>query len=266
MRHSFAPRLALAVLTWVGVPCFAADPVAPATMPAAKADDVPALIKQLGSDDPKVRDAATRQLRRLGQVAVPALNEARGSDDPEVAGRAEMLVRQIQADGESPAASARRDVPRLVRPPIVVPERVARGRMIREVNTVDGGKRIKIREDAEGLTITTLEKTPGGAEVTRTTKVKDAAALKREFPELYPLYEKHVGGLGVGLAPREAEINPFDADGNIDVDRMLEEARRIVEEHRPMIEEQRRLANEQLREARRQLQEQIRQLKEEGER
>jgi hypothetical protein len=272
MRCFPTPVLVVAVATALaGHRSFGVEPATaptPTATETASADDVPALIKQLGADDPKTRDAATRQLRRLGQIAAPALTEAEKSDDPEVAGRAELILRQIRQDGQPvrPGAGGR------VRSPLPVPRLAPVGRRapaaaeVREVDTVDGGKRVKIREDGDGVSVTTVEKTPGGAEVTRTTKARDAAALKREFPEVYPLYEKHAAGLRAGVvavAPGDVEINPLDADGNIDVDRMLEQARRIVEEHRPMIEAQRRLADEQLREARRQLDEQVRQLREE---
>ena len=244
----------------------AADPA-----PAPKGDDVPALIKQLGADDPKVRDAATKELRRLGQIAKPALTEARGSDDPEVASRADLILRQIQQDAQPsrPAAPAppmvRVRPPMIVRPPLVAP-RIApvepRGN-VREVNTVDGGKRVKIREDADGVSVTTVEKTPAGSEVTRTIRTKNADALKREFPDVFPLYEKHAAGLREAAPERlgGALIDPLDALGNVDVEQMLAEARRIVEAQRPMIEEQRRLIHEQMREARRMLEDQLKELR-----
>ena len=269
MRHGIAAALAgLALIAVFGVRASAAEP---ATAPVAKADDVPALIKRLGADDPKVRDAATQQLRRLGQIATPALTEARGSDDPEVASRADLILRQIQQDAQpsppartvTPPPMVRVRPPRLVLPPPGAPRLAPRGN-VREVNTVDGGRRVKIREDADGLSVTTVEKTPGGSEVTRTIRTKDAEALKREFPDVYPLYEKHAAGLR-GAEPARlggALIDPLDASGNVDVERMMEEARRMIEEHRPLIEEQRRLIDEQMREARKLFEDQLSELRE----
>ena len=268
MRHNIATALAgLALIAVLGVRASAAEPA-----PVTKADDVPALIKQLGADDPKVRDAATQQLRRLGQIATPALTEARGSDDPEVASRADLILRQIQQDAQ-PARPApmppmvRVRPPMVVRPPLIAPRiaPVAPRGNVREVNTVDGGKRVKIREDADGVSVTTVEKTAGGSEVTRTIRTKNAEALKREFPDVYPLYEKHAAGLRGAEPARlgEALIDPLDAAGNIDVERMLGEARRMLEEQRPLIEEQRRLIDERMREARKLLEDQLRDLREE---
>lgn len=270
MRRSIAAALAgVALIAVLGVRGFAAEPT---TAPVVKADDVPSLIKQLGADDPKVRDAATQQLRRLGQIATPALTEARGSDDPEVASRADLILRQIQQDAQ-PARPARPATPMVrvrppmvVRPPLIAPRiaPVAPRGNVREVNTVDGGRRVKIREDADGVSVTTVERTAGGSEVTRTVRTRDAEALKREFPDVYPLYEKHVAGLRGAEPARlgEALIDPLDAAGNIDVERMLGEARRMIEEQRPLIEEQRRLIDEQMREARKLLQDQLRELRE----
>jgi hypothetical protein len=272
MRYLIAPVM-MACLA--GSVSLAAEPAAPAPAAAAAAaakDEVPALIRQLGDDSPKVRDEASQKLRRLGQVAMPALTEAQKSDDPEVSSRAQAVARQIEEDGKptpdgagggnlDPRSRMLLDMARMRMRGGGAVAGGGGGRAVREVNTVDGGKRIRIREDAKGITVTTVEKTADGAEVTKTTEVRDAAALRREFPEVYPLYEKHLGALRpAGL---DARIEPLDAAGNADVDRLLREARRMIDEQRPMIEAQRRLADEQLREARRQLDAEMRRLREE---
>jgi ribosomal protein S21 len=115
--------------------------------------------------------------------------------------------------------------------------------------------------------ITTTERTADGAEVTQTTKARDAAQLKREFPEAYALYARHIagaraaGGLGeLGLEPLErlrAQLHE-----NAEIDGALRDARRMLDEQRPMIEAQQRMAREQLQAARRQLDEQMRRLHE----
>jgi len=157
--------------------------------------------------------------------------------------------------------------PMIVRPPLVAPRiaPVAPRGGVREVNTVDGGKRVKIREDADGVSVTTSERTASGSEVTRTIRTKDAEALKREFPDVYPLYEKHAAGLREAAPDRFGGglIDPLDALGNVDVEQMLAEARRIMEAQRPMIEEQQRMIREQMREARRMLEDQLKELREE---
>ena len=54
-----------------------------------------ALIKQLGSEDVKVRDTATAALRKIGEPALKALEAAKQSNDPEVRARASALIRVI---------------------------------------------------------------------------------------------------------------------------------------------------------------------------
>jgi hypothetical protein len=276
MRYLFAPVLVACTL---GSAAMAAEPAPvpakdakPAPAAVAPADDVPGLIKQLGDDSAKVREAASERLRRLGQMAIPALTGAQKSDDPEVASRAKAIAQRIEEDRRAPAGEdlAAPDAPSKLR----FGSRggtgadVGPGRAVREVNTVEGGKRVKIREDAAGIVITTTERTGDGAEVTQTTKAKDAAMLKREFPEAYALYAKHMAGARAAGGAMELGLEPLDQlraqlQDNGEVDRMLRDARRMIEEQRPMIEAQRRMAQEQMRDARRQLEEQMRQLHEE---
>ena len=72
----------LAILAFVcSLPPFAQ---ADSPAPAVANRDIPALIKQLGDDSPKVRDQASEKLRHLGKDALPALSEALKSEDPEV--------------------------------------------------------------------------------------------------------------------------------------------------------------------------------------
>ncbi len=55
------------------------------------------LIAEMGSEQYKIREAATRSLRELGVPALAALRRAAAdSDDPEVRHRADWLVRAIQ--------------------------------------------------------------------------------------------------------------------------------------------------------------------------
>ncbi len=74
---------------------FAAGPGAIAVQPIVERD-LAAMIVQLDSPSFAVRDAATRNLRRYGWVALVALRQAiRETDSPEVAMRAEDLTKQI---------------------------------------------------------------------------------------------------------------------------------------------------------------------------
>lgn len=54
--------------------------------------DVPALIRKLNHDDPDVREAAARALRRAGSRAFPELEKALGHPSPEVRGRAATVL------------------------------------------------------------------------------------------------------------------------------------------------------------------------------
>lgn len=62
---------------------------------AISQSDIARLIKDLGDDRWKVRDAATQQLREIGRPAVPALREAIKKPDMEVKVRAKLLLKAI---------------------------------------------------------------------------------------------------------------------------------------------------------------------------
>src|SRR4051812_31038562 len=53
------------------------------------------LVEQLRSDQPDQRDAAVRELLRLGESSVPALEKATKDKDPEVALRARWAIRVV---------------------------------------------------------------------------------------------------------------------------------------------------------------------------
>src|SRR5213592_2737473 len=65
---------------------------------AVDADDqeIARLVKQLGSDKFKEREAATKRLKEIGEPALEALLKAATSDDAEVRCRAEQIVDRIE--------------------------------------------------------------------------------------------------------------------------------------------------------------------------
>jgi hypothetical protein len=63
----------------------------------AEADKIARLIKQLGSDSFDEREAATKELRQLGEAALTALREATRSDDAEIRKRAGELAEAVAA-------------------------------------------------------------------------------------------------------------------------------------------------------------------------
>jgi WD40 repeat protein len=97
-------------------------------------------------DDPtfKARDAAARELERIGEAAVPVLKRALESKSAEVRQTAERLLKKI-GDGEDPATSA--DALRLVRA-VEVLERIGGADAVALLKDLRrrGGKLIPIRE------------------------------------------------------------------------------------------------------------------------
>ena len=72
----------------------------------APAEDVGALVKDLGSADPQVRELATRKLLAKGPAVLPQLQEAAKSPDPETAAAVGGIIEQINLVAK--AASVRR--------------------------------------------------------------------------------------------------------------------------------------------------------------
>jgi hypothetical protein len=67
-------------------------------LPAEPAREVEGLVKQLGSDDHKQREAAGKRLVALGFRAYPALQAAARSPDKEVAARARAVAEQVRKE------------------------------------------------------------------------------------------------------------------------------------------------------------------------
>src|SRR5437667_7830477 len=97
---------------WGGLAMLAIAPVAFAQPPDTSAPaekHTESLIQQLGDDNPHLRDAAIRELRKAGRGALPALKSALNCSDPQIRDSAEMLL--AEADGRRSAqalAAARR--------------------------------------------------------------------------------------------------------------------------------------------------------------
>jgi hypothetical protein len=320
MRPPFFPRLFALIVPLFAILAPAASAADPAPAPtAARADDIPALIKQLGDDSPKVRDAASQQLRQLGPAALPALTEAQKSDDPEVANRAQTISRQI-ADDRNPAPRRTSEASidpfglpgggigrvRAVGPGggavgATKSVRISRGPdgVFTRVTTVNEvGQRVTIREDAQGIAVTTT-KSVDGKDVEETVKAKDKDALQKEHPDAFAVYERHtkqtarvrggfnggveIGGGGLNAAEQaqveaalrkarelvDQQLQQNAAGGAVDpkaqaeLEKALEEARAMALEHRKLAEEQIRVARQQMLDARRQIEEAQRQRLEE---
>ncbi|QOV90483.1 OmpH family outer membrane protein [Humisphaera borealis] len=193
-------RLALTGFTLLGLATAgvrAADvdkaPAAPApdVQPAAEKPQpvdpaVVALIDQLGSGEPAIREAASKKLLELGKSAVPTLKQSKDADDPEVRARVRSLIRK--AERRLPPAAPAKDG-NAHRQSVSVS--MVNGQ--RNVDVDDNGYKIKIRQGPEGivLDVTGVE---DDKPVTETYRAKDADELKKENPEAFALYEKYNNG------------------------------------------------------------------------
>ncbi|MFI5379129.1 MAG: HEAT repeat domain-containing protein [Tepidisphaerales bacterium] len=222
-----------------GAAAFAADNPAPAAKPPTTRPADPAviaLISKLGDEDFKTREAATDELRKLGQPALPALKEAATSADPEVQARARSLIKEIDnaSKPKAPPADRADAVPWAngigngqVR--VFVNGRVINGgnmRMSKTVTVVNNRKeievtrnqqKVRIVEDADGIKMSVTD-TVDGKETTNKYEAKNAAELKEKQPEAFKIYEQStqedqgagvirpLGPGGLRLAPRP--INP----------------------------------------------------------
>jgi hypothetical protein len=281
----------------------AAEPEATTEKPAAVAgeraptkDDVPALIKQLGDDDPKTRDRASQQLRKVGKDALPALAEAaKDNPDPEVVSRAQSVTRQIDEDlhpkpkaqpqdpfapngaririggnvgGGAVFGGGNGNVQIMITSSTVhangksVSITNRNGVVTKETTVTQGDDTIKIKEDADGIAVTTTQK-KDDKETTETVKAKDAETLKKEHPKAFELFEKHgkdaqVKLEGFGGNNIRLDVGGANGVGAIDdkeLKAVVERAQKQAEEARKQAEKALKDADEQSREARKKLEE-----------
>ena len=105
LQRAFWTACLAAVWSAYCLPLAQAAEVAPAAKqspaeanPATTAEQIAALIEQLGDDDFFTRERAQAQLARIGFEAFDALSAAENHDDIEIAARAKYLVRSMQVD------------------------------------------------------------------------------------------------------------------------------------------------------------------------
>jgi hypothetical protein len=194
-------------------------PVAFADSPPARDQEVAGLIKQLGDDDPKIRQEASQKLRRVGAEALTALNDARNSADPEVVSRAQTLVRQIDEDLhpkpvqreevvlsqsailrrmqlqrmqaiQQAQAAQRVQAVRVESRRSVSIKRNADGEVVKDITVTEAGRTVRIHESPDGIAMKTTRIVAGQEESTQ-IEAKDKAELKKEHPDDFALYEKY---------------------------------------------------------------------------
>lgn len=99
MRTLLFPLLLAGFVAAIASP----PPPAQAEDPAPAASGADELVQQLGHDDFRAREAASRKLAALGEQARPALERAlEQSDSPEVRWRVEQLLRRLQGSQVRP--------------------------------------------------------------------------------------------------------------------------------------------------------------------
>ncbi len=87
--------IAMTVFTFFSIPIYAAETATPEISPdVAKATS---LVRELGSPEFRVRDAAAKELRKLGRHAKPALLEGAKSTDAEVLNRCVAMLPEVLA-------------------------------------------------------------------------------------------------------------------------------------------------------------------------
>jgi hypothetical protein len=94
MKAGAWPLAAAALLSCA----LAAEPSASGRKATFQASRIPILIRQLGDDQWRTRESASRRLRKVGAPALPALKIALRSKDLEVRTRAEHLLQVISRD------------------------------------------------------------------------------------------------------------------------------------------------------------------------
>jgi hypothetical protein len=155
------------------------------------ADEINALIAQLGADDYAKREQASKRLKAIGKPALAGLKAATSSEDVEVAARARVLVERISVRPlPEPVPGGVRGLVRQTRMRVTPGE--AGGRVI---DVSEGGRDVLIREGPEGITMTVaglVDGQPGSEEYTAAT----AEQLKEDNPEAYALYQRWTGAAG----------------------------------------------------------------------
>jgi len=204
----------------------------PATTQPAGAD-ARRLIAQLGDDDFHVRDQASQSLRKIGKDALPLLADAKNSPDPEIRRRAEMIGKQIDED-LNPKPKLANVAPgqagglggAFARPfggvhgnmqfrvnamggnsRTTMSVRSDANGTVKDMTAVENGRTVVIHEDRAGIKMTVTRK-KDGKDNSEEYKARDADTLKKEHPDVYPLYEKYMTGMKIKINPLPAIPRP----------------------------------------------------------
>ena len=234
-------------------------------------DQIPALIKQLGDDSPKIREEASQKLRQVGKEALPALEQAARSKDPEVAARAHAISRQIDEDlhprprfndfddnNDIPAPRFFRANPNFPGGGgsfrIRIQTNLNPNQVGREITAVENGKIVTIKESPEEISVSTTQNVEG-RQVTKIVTAKNKEALKKEDPDACAMYEKYTqpGPMRLPSGLGDLRIQPFNPTDQAALDNAM---KNLLEQHHKLTEERRKLIEQQMRNLRERLDEQ----------
>jgi hypothetical protein len=182
----------------------------------AAAEEIARLVRELGDDAFDVREAATKRLTEIGRPALAALREAAKSGEAEVSSRAARIVAAIEKPAQ-PAKPGHEDGQVIIggigialAPAIIGPARVI-GRAgpggVAETITEENGRKVRIKQSAEGILVEVTEAGKDGKSVTRKFEGKDADDLKKNSEEGFELFKKYGGG-NRGVEVRAAPAAP----------------------------------------------------------
>lgn len=227
--------LMLSVLLGSGVYAFEDD--GESKTEQADAATIDQLVQDLESKDFATREAATKELNRLGKAVAPAVTKTALGKNREASGRAFGILKKLfqSKDADTKAAAkkgleeiADANVPgvsqqaaRVLEPPKPVQQRGVgaqvrvqfqigggAGRRI-TVRTVNGVKEIDAEENGQkvhiedgpqnGIKMKVTKKNAEGKEETKNYEAKNADDLKKKHPDAHKLYEKYSKGGGINV-------------------------------------------------------------------
>lgn len=147
------------------------------------------LIKDLGNDEARVREKATKELKEIGEPAVPLLKEAMESDDAEISWRTRIILRAIERKKQE----SKEHKDDLVKPEPKI------------IKIPHSESFTFIQEPSGKITITIKRKNREGKEETETYTADSLEEFVKKYPEISKKYE--LGQPEKGGTP---EVEPDD--------------------------------------------------------
>ncbi|MDQ7781115.1 MAG: PDZ domain-containing protein [Planctomycetota bacterium] len=172
------------------------------------------LIGQLGDEDPKVRDNATRELLKLGKPALTKLRSATKNTDAEVVWRAEQLISDIESGKTAEAeANARADAEASANAEAGGRIRIVPGGRVQiftKSHSIgrDANEAIERTQTADGkVTVKITRRDKNGAEKVETYSADSPEEFARKYPEI----DKKTGS-SISITIHDGSGRPGDLD------------------------------------------------------